>query len=404
MESLKDITLKIGSGATPRGGSEAYHTEGVSLVRSLNVYDDGFREKDLAFLDEAQADRLSNAELERGDVLLNITGASIARCCVLPEQVLPARVNQHVSIVRADPTRLNPFYLRYQLISPQHKKALLELARAGGSTREALTKAQIEAYQVSVPSLAEQQRIVTKLDVAFAALAEAQANVERNRANARELFESYLNGVFEGERDEWVTMPLSEFIHVKHGFAFLGEHFTKAGDHVLLTMGNFYEHGGYRDRGEKQKFYVGPVPEEFVLSKGDLAVAMTEQAAGLLGAPLLVPESGKFLHNQRVGLVQQPNGVVVHNEFLFHIFNTKPFRDAVHASGSGVKVRHTSPTKIGDVEVSYPTSLKEQKRIVDALASLKEETKQLETTYEQKLTELEGLKKGLLGAAFRGEL
>lgn len=266
-----------------------------------------------------------------------------------------------------------------------------------------LNKAKLNELSIPIPPLPEQQRIVTKLDAAFGALREAEGHVERNRANARELFESYLNGVFEG-KEGWVTRPLNEFIHVKHGFAFLGEHFTNAGAYVLLTMGNFFESGGYRDRGEKQKYYVGPIPEEFVLSEGDLVVAMTEQAAGLLGAPLLVPESGKFLHNQRIGLVQQPNGVVVLNEFLFHIFNTKPFRDAVHASGSGVKVRHTSPTKIGEVEVSYPTSLNEQRRIIDALASLEKETKQLEATYQQKLRELEVLKKSILGAAFSGAL
>lgn len=305
-----------------------------------------------------------------------------------------------LTVSAKDPRKLTENFLNYQLLALNDEIYAL----GKGTAQRNLESEAFRRLQLSIPdTLPEQQRIVGKLDAAFAALAEAQGHVERNRANARELFESYLNRVFEG-RDGWVTRPLNEFIHVKHGFAFLGEHFTNAGDHVLLTMGNFFESGGYRDRGEKQKYFIGPIPEEFVLSKGDLVVAMTEQAAGLLGAPLIVPASGKFLHNQRVGLVQQPKGTVVLNEFLFHIFNTKPFRDAVHASGSGVKVRHTSPTKIGEVEVSYPTSLKEQRCIVDALSAIEEETKQLETTYAQKLTELEGLKKAVLGAAFRGEL
>ncbi|WKZ64811.1 MAG: restriction endonuclease subunit S [Flavobacteriales bacterium] len=305
-----------------------------------------------------------------------------------------------LTVSAKDSGRLYQRFLDYHLLALND--TIYSLGK--GTAQKNLESDAFRKLTLSIPdSVPEQQRIVTKLDAAFVALREAEGHVERNRANARELFESYLNGVFEG-KEGWVTRPLSEFIHVKHGFAFLGEHFTQSGDYVLLTMGNFFESGGYRDRGEKQKYYVGPIPEEFVLSQGDLVVAMTEQAAGLLGAPLLVPESGKFLHNQRIGLVQQPNGVVVLNEFLFHIFNTKPFRDAVHASGSGVKVRHTSPTKIGEVEVSYPTSLNEQRRIVDALASLEKETKQLEATYQQKLRELEMLKKSVLGAAFSGEL
>ena len=84
---------------------------------------------------------------------------------------------------------------------------------------------------------------------------------------------------------------------------------------------------------------------------------MTEQAAGLLGSPVLIPESDKFLHNQRLGLVTKKPGVPWTNEFFFHVFNTQAVRKAIHDSASGVKVRHTSPTKIGDVVVSFPTSI-----------------------------------------------
>jgi type I restriction enzyme S subunit len=173
---------------------------------------------------------------------------------------------------------------------------------------------------------------------------------------------------------------------------------------VLLTPGNFYERGGYRDRGEKQKYYTGEIPRDYVLDEGDLLVAMTEQAAGLLGSPILVPESDKFLHNQRLGLVTKKPGVAWTNEFFFHLFNTQPVRRAIHGSASGVKVRHTSPTKIGEVVVDFPASLPEQKHIVDTLASLTEETQRLARLYERKLVALEALKKSLLHQAFTGQL
>jgi type I restriction enzyme S subunit len=131
---------------------------------------------------------------------------------------------------------------------------------------------------------------------------------------------------------------------------------------------------------------------------------MTEQAAGLLGSPLLVPEDGKFLHNQRLGLVISKPGVPWLNEFFFHVFNTKVVRDAIHASASGVKVRHTSPGKIGDVVVSFPTSVKEQRAIVTQLDALSAETQRLTSLYERKLAALEALKKALLHQAFAGEL
>lgn len=148
--TLKDVTSKIGSGATPRGGKEAYKTEGIRLIRSLNVYDYRFEFSNLAFIDEAQAAELDNVTVATRDILLNITGASVARCCMVPSYVMPARVNQHVAIVRSDPGRADPHYVLDTINSDQNKQQLLALAQ-GGATREALTKETIETFPVMLP-------------------------------------------------------------------------------------------------------------------------------------------------------------------------------------------------------------------------------------------------------------
>lgn len=197
---------------------------------------------------------------------------------------------------------------------------------------------------------------------------------------------------------------MSELCDIKHGFAFKSEFFASEGDYVLLTPGNFYETGSYRDRGEKQKYYTGEIPSDYVLGEGDLLVAMTEQAAGLLGSPILIPESDKFLHNQRLGLVTKKHGVPWTNDFFFHVFNTQAVRKEIHDCASGVKVRHTSPTKIGEVVVSFPTSISEQRAIVSTVKDLHEETQRLKSIYQQKLAALDALKKSLLYQAFTGQL
>lgn len=97
---LKQLCSKIGSGATPKGGKTAYQESGVSLVRSTNVFDYAFSYDDLAHISDEQADQLSNVVVEENDVLFNITGVSVTRCCIVPADVLPARVNQHVMILR----------------------------------------------------------------------------------------------------------------------------------------------------------------------------------------------------------------------------------------------------------------------------------------------------------------
>ncbi|OIR18052.1 EcoKI restriction-modification system protein HsdS [mine drainage metagenome] len=294
---------------------------------------------------------------------------------------------------------LNRDFLFYQLLHLQPA-----IAGREGAVFASINKSEIEALPFSFAPLPEQQRIVGILDEAFDGIATAKANAEQNLQNARALFESHLQSVFIQRGEGWVEKPLSELCDIKHGFAFKSEFFTSDGDYVLLTPGNFYESGGYRDRGEKQKYYVGEIPRDYVLNEGDLLVAMTEQAAGLLGSPILVPESDRFLHNQRLGLITKKSDVPWTNEFFFHVFNTQAVRKEIHVSASGVKVRHTSPTKIGEVVVSFPTSISEQRAIVATLKDLSEETQRLESLYQRKLAALDELKKSLLHQAFNGAL
>ena len=143
---IGDHASKIGSGATPRGGEESYKAAGITLIRSMNVRDGAFLKDGLAFIDDEQAAPLEGVVVEANDILLNITGASVARVCRAPEDVLPARVNQHVAIIR--PTAaFNPHFLEQCLLSPSVKERLLKTARAG-ATREAITKSAIEQFKV----------------------------------------------------------------------------------------------------------------------------------------------------------------------------------------------------------------------------------------------------------------
>ena len=158
---MKDICLKIGSGATPRGGKEAYIDSGISLSRSQNVLDFAFSYDGLAHINDQQAEKLSNVVVESGDVLLNITGDSVARACIVDDNVLPARVNQHVAIIRANTEFVLGDYLLYFL--QMSKLHLLQIA-AGGATRNALTKGMIEELEINVPSIRVQNQIVSIID------------------------------------------------------------------------------------------------------------------------------------------------------------------------------------------------------------------------------------------------
>jgi len=165
-----------------------------------------------------------------------------------------------------------------------------------------------------------------------------------------------------------VVTKLTGKIQIKHGFPFKSEHFSEAGEYVILTPGNFYEEGGFKRNAEKDKFYTASFPPEYLLKKGDLVVAMTEQAEGLLGSMAIVPEDEKFLHNQRLGLVTSRSpDVDLH--FLYYLFQTKSIRLQVRRSATGSKVKHTSPDRLYDVVASLPQP-ETQKRIAKVLSTL----------------------------------
>ena len=169
----------------------------------------------------------------------------------------------------------------------------------------------------------------------------------------------------------WRNCKLGDLLHIKHGYALLGEHFGDKGSHIVVTPGSFYDAGGFKHKGDKEKWYSGPVPEEYVLKEGDVVIAMTEQAEGLLGSSAIIPKSGLYLHNQRIGLIQIRDPQSADSHFLYYLFNSKPVRQHIRGSASGTKIRHTAPSRVADVPVTIPP-LSVQRRIAGILSAYDE--------------------------------
>ena len=182
--ALKTVTTKIGSGATPAGGRESYFSEGTPLIRSMNVHFRGFEKKGLVFLSDKQADGLSNVIVQANDVLLNITGASIGRVTIAPIDMTGARVNQHVTIIRPT-SELLPKFLSIFLASPTVQRMIDGIQV--GATRQALTKGMIEQFKIPLPPLAEQKRIVTKVNELMALCDQLEAQQQEREAQRSKL-------------------------------------------------------------------------------------------------------------------------------------------------------------------------------------------------------------------------
>jgi len=205
----------------------------------------------------------------------------------------------------------------------------------------------------------------------------------------------------------WKETTLERYIHVKHGYAFKGEYFSTSGKYIVLTPGNFFESGGFRDQKDKTKYYSGEIPKEYLLKKGDCILAMTEQGAGLLGSAAFIPDNNKFLHNQRIGLIEVIDPHSVSLDFLYWLYNDSKNRLIISNEAGGTKVKHTSPKKLVDISILLPP-LPEQKKIAAILSTwdraIEGTEKLLANSQQQKKALMQQLltgKKRLLG--FTGE-
>ena len=161
---------------------------------------------------------------------------------------------------------------------------------------------------------------------------------------------------------EWREVELGSGLAVHHGFAFKGEYFVDDGELIVLTPGNFIESGGFKPKSGKEKYYDGPVDDRYLLSRGDVIVAMTEQAHGLLDSTATIPRDETYLHNQRIGLLEITDPAILDLRFVYHLMNAPMVRHQIQATATGSKVRHTAPERIRAVVAPVPPT--DQQRVI----------------------------------------
>ena len=330
---LGDHCQKIGSGATPTGGKDGYLDNGpYALIRSQNVYNNGFTPKGLVFINGDQAKRLDVVAVQELDVLLNITGDSVARVCLALARYLPARVNQHVAIIRPIAADFDSRFLRYFLASPYQQDLMLGHA-AAGATRNALTKAMIEDFKVPCPPLREQGSIadaLTVLDDRIALLRETNATLE---AIAQALFKSWFvdfdpvhakrQGIAPAGMDEataalfpdsfkesasgslpkgWAYVSLREVVSI-----FDARRVPLSGQERALRQGTYPYYGAAALMDHVDSYLFDGV---YLLIGEDGSVADT------LGSPITQYVWGRFWVNNHAHVLQGKNGVCTEHLML----------------------------------------------------------------------------------------
>ena len=224
---LKDCCIKIGSGSTPKGGSMVYVNSGTSLIRSQNVYNLSFDYNGLTHITEDAANKLKGVTVFNEDILLNITGDSVARTCIVPKEVLPARVNQHVAIIRTDRKKMNWRFLNYYLASPKMQAHMLSLAVGKGASRNAMTKQMIENFEVPYPPLSTQHRIATILSRYDSLIENYQKQIKLLEEAAQRLYKEWFvdlrfpghenTNIIDGVPEGWEKKSVDSIYNIKYG-------------------------------------------------------------------------------------------------------------------------------------------------------------------------------------------
>jgi len=251
---------------------------------------------------------------------------------------------------------------------------------------------------IPIPPLPQQKQIVAILDKAFAAIDTAKANAEKNLQNAKELFESYLQNVFENKGDDWYYSELNEFVNF---IDYRGRTPVKTSSGVRLITAKNIKLG-----------YLQVKPEEFIAEDnyeswmtrgipnfGD--VIFTTEAP--LGNIAQVNTNDKIAFAQRV-IVMQPDPKKINQTFLKYLLLSNPIRNKILSQATGATVLGIKSRLLKKIEIDFPNSIEEQKQIVEKLDTLSAETKKLEAIYTQKLADLEEMKKSILQKAFSGQL
>ena len=346
---LREVCSKIGSGATPKGGAMVYIDYGTSLIRSQNVYNLFFEYDGLSHITENAAEKLKSVTILPNDILLNITGDSVARTCIVPNNVLPARVNQHVAIIRPKDSILNSKFLVYYLASPSMQAHMLNLAVGKGASRNAITKAMIENFEVPCPSIYTQQRIAEILSRYDSLIENYQKQIKLLEESAQRLYKEWFidlrfpghenTKIVDGVPEGWEKKKMKDLVDLKSGYAFKSTTFVEKGEYKIVTIKNVKD--GSFD-GENVS-YLNLVPEKMpshcFLHTGDILLSLT----GNVGRVSMVV-GDNYLLNQRVAKLE--SNFPAFTYCLFRYYDTFV---AINNLANGAAQQNVSPIRIGDL-------------------------------------------------------
>jgi type I restriction enzyme S subunit len=394
---LTDLVTK---GTTPTSIGHAFVEDGINFVKVESITTTGqFIEEKFAHITPACHAVLGRSQLQAGDILFSIAGA-LGRTGFVTDDILPANTNQALAIIRLkrDVGLLPKFVLK----ALETGVVLEQIEKfKGGVAQQNLSLAQVRDFQIALPPLAEQQRIVGLLDEAFEGLATAKANAEKNLQNARALFESHLQSAFTQRGPGWVETTLSRategiftgpFGSLLHKSDYITDGIPLVNPAHITGIGIEPDLRKTVSKGTALRL------KNYIMSEGDIVIGRR----GEMGRCALVTEVEDGWLCGTGSFFIKPSSRC-DTRYLVRFLRSDSCKIRLEKIAGGAVMPNLSNTDLGNLTFDLPP-LDRQKAIVEEIDSLHEETQRLARLYERKLAALEALKKSLLHQAFTGAL
>lgn len=372
---------------------------GIRLIQTGNVGIGEFKDRrDKArFVSKDTVTRLKCQEIYPGDCLISRLPDPVGRCCILPDVGERMITAVDCTIARFDNTKLVSEYFCYYSQTDCYLSSIKTLCT--GATRERISRSNLSKIEIPLPSLAEQKRIVAILDEAFGAIERAKRIAETNVANARELFDSYLNRVFTEKGEGWEETALEDLVQSESPITYGVVKPGSEGD-VAFVRG-----GDLRD-GEvlvsQLRTITSEVSEQYkrtLLKGGELLVCLVGVPGQVGIAP---PELAEANIARQVGLVRLRDEIDA--RFVSYFLLSKPGKEGLGGYTGGSVQQVINLRDLKKVKVPLPTDHSEQVQIGKQIHSLRNHTRRLQGLSKSKFNALDELKQSILQKAFTGQL
>lgn len=407
---IKDITTKVGSGITPRGGAESYLEQGIPLFRSQNVHNNGFLYDDIAYISDEVDEIMSNTRVKAGDVLLNITGASIGRCFYTPEDFECGNVNQHVCIIRPKKHIVKSAYLHFCIISDEGQEQIKFMQT--GANRDGLAVEDIKSFSFDIPSLQVQQCIVEYLEAKTTEIDKKIELLGKKRDAYKRLKTATINRAVTRGLDEhvklkdtdidwigeipvhWETRRIKDEVEVNK--LTLTESTSPMYKFRYIDISNVSSEGVISFI-EEVYFYEAPSRARRIVQKGDIIVSTVRTYLKSIG---MIDFDAKDVVVSTGFAVLSP--IKSYSKYFYYLLRSNHLIDEICALSSGVSYPAIAATRIESINIPVPP-LEEQKQIAAYLDERCAKIDAAVTIIGKQIDALKRLKRSLINEVVTGK-